>query len=201
MEQTRPTEGVTDETSLPDARGHFGIYGGRFVAETLMPPLDELNEAYQKFMKDPDFQAELDSDLAHFVGRPSPLYHARRLTEAVGGAQIWLKRDRGPLGHKEWPRHCYEQVLWFSTTAKPYRDPTASGKFTESLTMNGYAHSRWTNGGKPGQKGVAPGKKGANDAVGHLVFLTLHDLPQSGLNLFFLFRWKASGEVSQPIAA
>jgi tryptophan synthase beta chain len=84
---------VTDETSLPDARGHFGIYGGRFVAETLMPPLDELNEAYQKFMKDPDFQAELDSDLAHFVGRPSPLYFAERLSEQVGGARIFLKRE------------------------------------------------------------------------------------------------------------
>ena len=69
--------------------------------------------------------------------------------------QIWLKRNAGPLGHKWWPRHCYEQVLWFSTTAKPYCDPTANGKFTESLTMNGYAHSKWTNDGKPGKEGIA----------------------------------------------
>jgi tryptophan synthase beta chain len=93
VEQTRPTEGVTGEEALPDARGHFGIYGGRFVAETLMPPLNELNEAYQKYLKDPEFQAELDADLAHFVGRPSPLYFAERLTGQVGGARIFLKRE------------------------------------------------------------------------------------------------------------
>ncbi len=93
MEQTRPTEGATGEASLPDDRGHFGIYGGRFVAETLMQPLNELNEAYRKYKQDPDFQAELDADLAHFVGRPSPLYFAERLSEQVGGARIFLKRE------------------------------------------------------------------------------------------------------------
>jgi tryptophan synthase beta chain len=93
VEQTRPVEGETVEAQLPDARGHFGIYGGRFVAETLMPPLNELNAAYEKYKKDPDFQAELDSDLAHFVGRPSPLYFAERLSELAGGARIFLKRE------------------------------------------------------------------------------------------------------------
>jgi tryptophan synthase beta chain len=77
----------------PDARGHFGIYGGRFVAETLMPPLNELEEAYHAYLRDPAFQAELDADLAHFVGRPSPLYFAERLSEQVGGARIFLKRE------------------------------------------------------------------------------------------------------------
>ncbi|MDH3980340.1 MAG: tryptophan synthase subunit beta [Gammaproteobacteria bacterium] len=91
--QTRPTEQATGAGPLPDERGHFGIYGGRFVAETLMPPLNELNEAYQKYLKDPDFQAELDADLAHFVGRPSPLYFAERLSKQVGGARIFLKRE------------------------------------------------------------------------------------------------------------
>ena len=79
--------------SMPDESGHFGIYGGQFVAETLMPPLQELNAAYRKYMQDPDFQAELDSDLAHYVGRPSPLYFAERLTAAAGGARIYLKRE------------------------------------------------------------------------------------------------------------
>jgi tryptophan synthase beta chain len=78
---------------LPDARGHFGIYGGRFVAETLMPPLTELEEAYRTYLQDPAFQAELDADLAHFVGRPSPLYFAERLSAQVGGARIFLKRE------------------------------------------------------------------------------------------------------------
>ncbi|NNJ94760.1 MAG: tryptophan synthase subunit beta [Halobacteria archaeon] len=79
--------------ALPDEAGHFGIYGGRFVAETLMPPLNELNDAYRKYLHDAEFMAELDSDLAHFVGRPSPLYFAQRLTEVAGGAQIYLKRE------------------------------------------------------------------------------------------------------------
>ena len=77
----------------PDARGHFGPYGGRFVAETLMEPLRQLEEAYAKLKNDPAFIAELDKDLKHYVGRPSPLYHAERLSAAWGGAQIWLKRE------------------------------------------------------------------------------------------------------------
>jgi len=77
----------------PDARGHFGPYGGRFVAETLMEPLRQLEEAYEQFKADPKFQAELDFDLKHYVGRPSPLYPADRLTKAWGGARIWLKRE------------------------------------------------------------------------------------------------------------
>lgn len=79
--------------ALPDESGHFGIYGGRFVAETLMPPLEELNEAYLKYMQDPEFLAELDADLANYVGRPSPLYLAERLTAQAGGARIYLKRE------------------------------------------------------------------------------------------------------------
>ena len=79
--------------ALPDMRGHFGKFGGRFVAETLMAPLDELDAAYQKYMCDPEFLAELDRDLAHFVGRPSPLYFAQRWSEKIGGARIYLKRE------------------------------------------------------------------------------------------------------------
>lgn len=82
-----------DYTAIPDARGHFGPYGGRFVSETLMDALEELESLYERLSVDPDFQAEFDHDLAHYVGRPSPLYLAERLTARVGGAQIYLKRE------------------------------------------------------------------------------------------------------------
>jgi tryptophan synthase beta chain len=79
--------------SLPDATGHFGPYGGVFVAETLRQALDELNAAYEKYRVDPEFKAELAWEYEHYVGRPSPIYHARRLSEKCGGAQIYLKRE------------------------------------------------------------------------------------------------------------
>lgn len=82
-----------DFTEQPDGRGHFGPYGGIFVSETLMAPLDELRIAYEKYSKDPAFLAELDYELKHYVGRPSPTYHAQRLSAEVGGAQIYLKRE------------------------------------------------------------------------------------------------------------
>jgi tryptophan synthase beta chain len=78
---------------LPDARGHFGPYGGTFVSETLMHALEELRLAYAKYKDDPEFVAEFRSELKHFVGRPSPVYHARRWSEMLGGAQIWFKRE------------------------------------------------------------------------------------------------------------
>ena len=78
---------------LPDERGHFGPYGGVFVAETLMHALDELNEHYLRHRSDPEFMAELAWELRHYVGRPSPIYHARRWSEHFGGAQVYLKRE------------------------------------------------------------------------------------------------------------
>ena len=84
---------VDDYLGFPDARGHFGPYGGSFVAETLMRPLRELAEAYDRYRRDPEFLSELDADLKHYVGRPSPIYHARRLSKEIGGAQILLKRE------------------------------------------------------------------------------------------------------------
>lgn len=78
---------------LPDAGGHFGRYGGMFVAETLMHPLEELRVAYEKYLKDRTFLAELDTDLRDYVGRPSPVYHAERWSRELGGAQIFLKRE------------------------------------------------------------------------------------------------------------
>ena len=78
---------------LPDASGHFGRYGGIFVAETLIPALEELKTAYFAAQRDPAFVAEFEHDLKHYVGRPSPIYHAKRLSDELGGAQIYLKRE------------------------------------------------------------------------------------------------------------
>jgi len=78
---------------LPDARGHFGPYGGIFVSETLIQALDELKSAYARCQHDPEFQAEFAYELKHYVGRPSPVYHARRWSERFGGAQVYLKRE------------------------------------------------------------------------------------------------------------
>src|ERR1035437_6759155 len=83
----------TDRYNLPDAKGHFGIYGGSFVSETLTHALTELKKAYAHYSKDPEFLAEFHSELKHFVGRPSPIYHAKRWSEQIGGAQIYFKRE------------------------------------------------------------------------------------------------------------
>src|SRR5215475_9770375 len=77
----------------PDERGHFGIYGGRFVAETLMPLILDLEKAYAQAKADPAFQKQMDRYLVHYVGRPSPLYFAERLTAHLGGAKVYLKRE------------------------------------------------------------------------------------------------------------
>ena len=81
------------EYSYPDASGHFGPYGGSFASETLTHALNELRQAYAKYQNDPEFIAEFQSELAHFVGRPSPVYHAARMSREMGGAQIYLKRE------------------------------------------------------------------------------------------------------------
>ncbi|MDZ4866296.1 MAG: tryptophan synthase subunit beta [Alphaproteobacteria bacterium] len=95
----------------PDAQGHFGIFGGRYVAETLMPLILDLEKAYEAAKKDPSFQAELDSFLEHYVGRPSPLYFAERLTEHFGGPKIYFKRDE--LNHTGAHKinNCMGQIL------------------------------------------------------------------------------------------
>src|SRR3984957_8014403 len=97
--------------SGPDEAGHFGIYGGRFVAETLMPLTLAVEEAYNKAKGDPKFQEELDYYLKHYVGRPSPLYFAKRLTKKLGGAKIYFKRDE--LNHTGAHKinHCMGQIL------------------------------------------------------------------------------------------
>jgi tryptophan synthase beta chain len=97
--------------SGPDESGHFGIYGGRFVAETLMPLVLQVEEAYKAAKADPSFQQEIDYYLEHYVGRPSPLYFARRMTEHLGGAKIYFKRDE--LNHTGAHKinHCIGQII------------------------------------------------------------------------------------------
>ena len=97
--------------NMPDERGHFGDYGGRYVAETLMPLVLELEREYRAAQADPAFKAQFDDLLEHYVGRPSPLYYAERLTEALGGAQVWFKRDE--LNHTGAHKinNCIGQIL------------------------------------------------------------------------------------------
>ena len=104
---------------LPDSRGHFGPYGGLFVAETLIPALEELKEAYAAAQKDPQFIAEFEYELKHYVGRPSPIYHAKHWSERLGGAQIYLKReDLNHTGaHKV--NNCIGQAMLARRMGKP----------------------------------------------------------------------------------
>src|SRR5512140_1419337 len=104
---------------LPDSRGHFGPYGGVFVAETLVHALTELREQYARYRHDPEFIAEVEEELAHYVGRPSPVYHARRLTEKARGAKIWMKRE--DLNHTGAHKinNCIGQALLAKRLGKP----------------------------------------------------------------------------------
>ena len=104
---------------LPDARGHFGPYGGVFVAETLIRALDELKAQYDAARRDPAFAAEFERELKHYVGRPSPVYHAERWSRELGGAQIWLKRE--DLNHTGAHKinNCIGQALLARRLRKP----------------------------------------------------------------------------------
>jgi tryptophan synthase beta chain len=104
---------------LPDPRGHFGPYGGVFVAETLIHALDELRDEYARYRNDPEFVAEFERELKHYVGRPSPIYHARRWSEKLGGAQIYLKRE--DLNHTGAHKinNCIGQALLARRLGKP----------------------------------------------------------------------------------
>ena len=105
--------------TLPDPDGHFGQFGGSFVAETLVHALDELKAAYEQYRNDPEFLREFNYELKHFVGRPSPVYHARRWSEQLGGAQIWFKRE--DLNHTGAHKinNCIGQILLARRMGKP----------------------------------------------------------------------------------
>jgi tryptophan synthase beta chain len=109
----------TQVAELPDNRGQFGIYGGRFVSEVLVSALDELTEQYDILKDDPTFIKKYEQDLATYVGRPSPLYFAERLTEKVGGAKILLKRE--DLNHTGAHKinNCIGQALLAKHMGKP----------------------------------------------------------------------------------
>ncbi len=104
---------------LPDTRGHFGPYGGIFVSETLIEALEQLRDAYARYQQDPEFIAEFEYELKHYVGRPSPVYHARRWSEHFGGAQVYLKRE--DLNHTGAHKinNCIGQALLARRMGKP----------------------------------------------------------------------------------
>jgi len=146
----------------PDERGHFGPYGGIFVGETLMPALDELNRKYAELKQDPAFWAEFDYDLAHYVGRPSPLYHAQRLSRELGGAQIFLKRE--DLNHTG--AHKVNNTIGQALLAK------AMGK-TRIIAETG-----------AGQHGVATATVAARLGLECHVFMGTEDIQRQSANVF-----------------
>src|SRR5215468_7487699 len=97
--------------SMPDAQGHFGLYGGRFVAETLMPLILDLEAAYEEAKNDPAFHAELQNLNTYYAGRPSPLYYAERLTKHLGGAKVYFKRDELNHTGSHKINNCLGQIL------------------------------------------------------------------------------------------
>ncbi len=149
-------------SAFPDKEGHFGIYGGRFVSETLVSALDELTEAYQRLSQDADFQAEFDKDMAHYVGRPSPLYFAERWSEKVGGAQIYLKRE--DLNHTG--AHKVNNTIGQALLAK------AMGK-TRIIAETG-----------AGQHGVATATVAARLGMECVVFMGQTDVQRQALNVY-----------------
>ena len=148
--------------NLPDERGHFGPYGGVFVAETLIRALDELREHYARYQHDPAFVAEFEDELAHYVGRPSPVYHARRWSEAVGGAQIWLKRE--DLNHTGAHKinNCIGQALLARRMGK-HRVIAETGA---------------------GQHGVATATVAARFGMECVVYMGAEDIRRQALNVF-----------------
>ncbi len=160
----------------PDERGHFGIFGGRYVAETLMPLILELDQAYTAAKADPAFKAELDNLLAHYAGRPSPLYHAARLTEQLGGAKIYFKRDE--LNHTG--SHKINNVLGQVLLAK------RMGK-TRVIAETG-----------AGQHGVATATACALFNLPCVVFMGAVDVARQAPNVF---RMKLLGAEVRPVTA
>jgi tryptophan synthase beta chain len=158
---SKKSEGI-NYSEFPDANGHFGIYGGRFVSETLMCALDELSEAYARLSKDTGFQKEFDEDLAHYVGRPSPLYFAERWTREIGGAQIYLKRE--DLNHTG--AHKVNNTIGQALLAK------YMGK-TRIIAETG-----------AGQHGVATATVAARLGLECVVFMGEEDIRRQSLNVY-----------------
>ncbi len=160
--------------NLPDARGHFGPYGGIFVAETLMPALAELREAYAAAQADPAFRAEFEYDLKHYVGRPSPVYHAKRWSTLLGGAQIYLKRE--DLNHTGAHKinNCIGQALLARRMGKP-RVIAETGA---------------------GQHGVATATVAARYGMECVVYMGAEDIKRQAANVY---RMKLLGATVVPV--
>ncbi|NLA51802.1 MAG: tryptophan synthase subunit beta [Alcaligenaceae bacterium] len=162
------------EYNYPDESGHFGRFGGRFVAETLVHALDELNEAYLKYKDDPEFLAEYEYELKHFVGRPSPVYHAKRWSEQLGGAQIWFKRE--DLNHTGAHKinNCIGQILLARRMGK-----------TRIIAETG-----------AGQHGVATATVAARYGLECVVYMGAEDVRRQALNVY---RMKLLGATVIPV--
>ncbi len=148
--------------SVPDEHGHFGVYGGRFVAETLIEPLEELTRAYTKYINDEEFLAEFYRDLKTFVGRPSPLYHAQRWSEKLGGARVYLKRE--DLNHTG--AHKVNNTVGQALLAK------RMGK-TRIIAETG-----------AGQHGVATATVAARMGLECVVYMGAEDIQRQAVNVF-----------------
>ncbi|MEM5398560.1 tryptophan synthase subunit beta [Paraburkholderia unamae] len=160
--------------NLPDERGHFGLYGGVFAAETLMQAIDELRDAYAKFKDDPDFRAEYERELKHFVGRPSPIYHAQRWSELLGGAQIYLKRE--DLNHTG--AHKVNNVIGQALLAKRMGKPRV-------IAETG-----------AGQHGVATATIAARFGMECVVYMGAEDVRRQAANVY---RMKLLGATVVPV--
>ena len=160
--------------TLPDEHGHFGPYGGIFVAETLIRALDELKAQYARYRSDPAFVAELENELSHYVGRPTPVYHAQRWSRELGGAQIWLKReDLNHTGaHKV--NNCIGQALLARRMGKP-RVIAETGA---------------------GQHGVATATVAARYGMECVVYMGTEDVARQAQNVF---RMKLLGATVVPV--
>jgi tryptophan synthase beta chain len=166
----------TEHYRLPDEAGHFGPYGGMFVAETLMGPLKQLREAYEKYLQDPEFQAELDFELQQYVGRPSPLYYAERWSQTLGGARIYLKRE--DLNHTG--AHKINNTVGQALLAK------RMGK-TRIIAETG-----------AGQHGVASATVAARLGLECVVYMGAEDIERQAMNVF---RMKLLGAKVVPVTS
>ena len=161
---------------LPDARGHFGPYGGVFVAETLTHALDELREAYARCRADPEFVAELRHELKHYVGRPSPIYHAKRWSQLLGGAQIYLKRE--DLNHTG--AHKINNTVGQALLARHMRKPRV-------IAETG-----------AGQHGVATATVAARYGMQCVVYMGSEDIERQAANVY---RMKLLGATVVPVTS
>ncbi|MGH8672927.1 MAG: pyridoxal-phosphate dependent enzyme, partial [Burkholderiales bacterium] len=161
---------------LPDARGHFGPYGGVFVAETLTHALDELRDAYARCRADPEFVAEFRHELKHYVGRPSPIYHAKRWSGLLGGAQIYLKRE--DLNHTG--AHKINNTVGQALVARRMRKPRV-------IAETG-----------AGQHGVATATVAARYGKQCVVYMGSEDIERQAANVY---RMKLLGATVVPVTS